>query len=46
MTYICIRTFESTSGITYTKNRVIPLFEYTKLNYLEQRNFEENGEQN
>ena len=42
MTYICIRTFESKAGITYVKNRVIPLFEYTKLNYLEQRNFQEN----
>jgi len=44
MTYICTKTFESTTGITYIKNRVIPLYQYTKLNYQEQKNFEPNGE--
>jgi len=44
MNYKCIKTFESTSGITYIKGRVIPLFEYTKLNYQEKKNFESNGE--
>lgn len=44
MTYICTKTFESTTGITYIKNRVIPLYQYMKLNYQEQKNFEPNGE--
>ena len=44
MSYKCIKIFESTSGITYIKGRVIPLFEYMKLNYQEQKNFEPNGE--
>lgn len=44
MNYICLKTFESTTGITYRKGKVIPLYQYTKLNYQEQKNFEPNGD--
>lgn len=44
MSFKCIKPFESTSGITYIKGRVIPLFEYTKLNDLEKKNFQSYGE--
>jgi hypothetical protein len=39
MSYICIRTFESSKGITYIKSRVIPEEVYKTLNMLEQKNF-------
>jgi len=41
MTYICLKTFESTKGITYIKNRIINFEEYNKLNWNERQNFKQ-----